>query len=587
MHPHSSPYVALAAWVALCVSLAGLTAVIPSVALPSVASADGTADEADLHFQLGNDAYRAGQYLEALEHFLASNRLAPNRNVVYNIARCYQRIDRFPEAYRYYLESLEGETDPETRGRIESALSEISPRVALIDVTSTPAGATIYVDREDLGSVGRAPRTLALPAGTYRILATLDGYHDAASAAATVAVGERASVTIELSRVVGTLALRGETGTEVRIDTEEGEPLCTLPCELALPPGPHVVHARAEGRETLARAVAIVEGASTSIDLSLEAQTGSVVVDADVDNALVEIDDTAVGFTPLVAPNIPTGTRRVRVSASGYEPIVMEIEVVADEQVELTDVRLRTLREVSAASRSVERIDDAPASVSVVSAAEIEAFRYPTLYEALRGTRGFALTSDSIYSNASVRGVGQPSDYNNRLLILSDGATMNEDILYQAFIGYDGRVDLGDVDRIEVVRGAGSVLYGTGAVSGVVNMVPHGHDRPTSVRFDVSLSDGNVGRGRGAFNLRLADDAGIRGSVSFAHSDGRDATVTFDRDGDGVPERNVAHGVERFDAISGSLRAWVGPLVVQAFYSARDLGIPTGSFGTIFDRLEI
>ena len=270
MHPHSSPYVALAAWVALCVSLAGLTAVIPSVALPSVASADGTADEADLHFQLGNDAYRAGQYLEALEHFLASNRLAPNRNVVYNIARCYQRIDRFPEAYRYYLESLEGETDPETRGRIESALSEISPRVALIDVTSTPAGATIYVDREDLGSVGRAPRTLALPAGTYRILATLDGYHDAASAATTVAVGERASVTIELSRVVGTLALRGETGTEVRIDTEEGEPLCTLPCELALPPGPHVVHARAEGRETLARAVVIVEGASISIDLSLE-----------------------------------------------------------------------------------------------------------------------------------------------------------------------------------------------------------------------------------------------------------------------------------------------------------------------------
>jgi outer membrane receptor for ferrienterochelin and colicins len=359
-----------------------------------------------------------------------------------------------------------------------------------------------------------------------------------------------------------------------------------VPCEVPLAPGPHVLHARAEGREPLARAVAIVEGGATLIDLLLDAETGSVVVDADVDDALVEIDGSAVGFTPLVAPGIPTGHRTVRVSASGYEPMEIEVDVVADEQVELTDVRLRTLREVSAASRSTERIEDAPASVSVIGAAEIEAFRYPTIYEALRGTRGFALTADSTYSNAAVRGVGQPNDYNNRLLILTDGATLNENILYQAFIGYDGRIDLGDVDRIEVVRGAGSVLYGTGAVSGVVNLVPRGHDRPTSASFEVSLMDGNVGRGRGAFNVRLSSDAGIRGAVSFAHSDGRDVGMTFDGDGDGVTEVNVAHGVERFDAIGGQLRAWAGPFVIQAFYTARDQGIPTGSFGTIFDRLE-
>ncbi len=551
-----------------------------------IALADGTADEADLHFQLGNDAYREGNYLEALEHFLASNRLAPNRNVVYNIARCYQRIERFPEAYRYYVEALEGETDTAVRQRIESALTEIAPRVALIEVETSPAGATLYVDRIDLGSVGRAPRRLALAPGTYRILAELSGYHGASSEPVTAAIGEVARVRVELSAVVGTLSVRGETGTEVRIDSDEGDPLCTVPCELPLPPGPHVVHARAAGREPSARAVAITESQTTHLDLLLDAETGSVVVNADVDDALVEIDGSAVGFTPLVAPGIPTGARTVRVSASGYEPVEMEIEVLADQQVELTDVRLRTLREVSAASRSTERIDDAPASVSVVSAAEIEAFRYPTIYEALRGLRGFALTSDSIYSNASVRGVGQPSDYNNRLLILSDGATLNEDILYQAFIGYDGRIDLGGIERIEVVRGAGSVLYGTGAVSGVVNLVPRGIDRPTSTSFEVSLTDGNVGRGRGAFNVRLSNDAGIRGSVSFAHSDGRDATVFFDGDGDGTPERNVAHGVDRFDAIGGSLRAWAGPFIIQAFYTARDVGIPTGSFGTIFDRLE-
>ena len=553
---------------------------------PSPVHADGTADEADLQFRLGNEAYRDGEFLSALEHFLASNRLAPNRNVVFNIARAYQRLDMFPEAYRYYAEALAAESDPATRGRIEASMREIAPRVALIEVETTPPGATVYVDRVDLGSVGVSPRVVALPAGTYRVIARLDGHHETTSEPLTIAVGQRLTTRLTLERIVGVLVAAGEDGAELRVDVEDGEPACRLPCELPLPPGPHVIHVSAPGRVSLARAVAIVEGETTRTTIALDAQTGSVVVRADVEDALVSIDGASVGFTPLVAPSVAVGSRTVRVSARGYEPEEIVVEVTAGGQVELTDIRLRTLREVSAASRETERIEDAPASVSVVSGAEIEAFRYPTIYEALRGQRGFALTSDSTYSNASVRGIGQPSDYNNRLLVLSDGATMNENILYQAFIGYDGRVDLGDVARIEIVRGAGSVLYGTGAVSGVVNLVPTAQDLPTSARFDVSLTDGDVGRARAGFNLRLADDAGLRGAVSVAHSEGRDVTMVFDRDGDGATEANVAHGVDRLDAITGTMRAWVGPLIVQAFYTARDQSIPTGPFASIFDRRE-
>ncbi|MFO0708365.1 MAG: TonB-dependent receptor [Sandaracinus sp.] len=557
-----------------------------AMATPSPLRADGTADEADLQFRLGNDAYREGDYLEALEHFLASNRLAPNRNVIFNIARAYQRLEMFPEAYRYFAEALAVETEPATRQRLEASLAEIAPRVALFEVETTPPNAEIYVDRVDLGSVGRSPRTIALAPGSYRVIARLDGHHDAASEPQSVAAGQRVHVALSLSRIVGTLVVTGDEGAEVRVDLDEGEPLCRIPCELPLPPGQHLLHVRAPGHEPTSRAVAIVEGESARTSVALEDQTGSVVVRADVEDALVQIDGAAVGFTPLVAPGIAVGTRTVRVSARGYEPAESAIEVTPDGQVELTDVRLRPLREVSAASRTVERIEDAPASVSVVSAEEIRAFRYPTILEALRGQRGFALTSDGIYSNASVRGIGQPSDYNNRLLILSDGATLNENILYQAFIGYDGRVDLGDVERVEIVRGAGSVLYGTGAVSGVVNLVPRAHDEPTGARFDVSLSDGNVGRGRAAFQLHLADDAGLRGAVSVARSDGRDATMLFDSDGDGVPDRNVARSVDAFEAITGTVRGWVGPLVVQALYTARGLTVPTGSFGSIFNRPE-
>ena len=103
---------------------------------------------------------------------------------------------------------------------------------------------------------------------------------------------------------------------------------------------------------------------------------------------------------------------------------------------------------------------------------------------------------------------------------------------------------------------------------------------------DLSLADGNVGRARGAFNVQLSDTAGVRGSVAVAQSGGRDEVLVFDLDGDGTPEPNRAEGVEAFQAVTASARAWVGPLIVQGFFTARTVDIPAGVFGTLFNRRE-
>ncbi|MCU0683955.1 MAG: hypothetical protein MUF34_17225, partial [Polyangiaceae bacterium] len=74
-------------------SLAALTTLVAAaLLLASPARADDTADEADLQFQLGFERYRGGDYRGALEHFLASNRLVPNRNVTFNVARSYEQL---------------------------------------------------------------------------------------------------------------------------------------------------------------------------------------------------------------------------------------------------------------------------------------------------------------------------------------------------------------------------------------------------------------------------------------------------------------------------------------------------------------
>lgn len=552
------------------------------LALASTASADGVADEADLHFQVGIAAYRDGDYLGALEHFLASNRLVPNHNVVYNIARTYERLERPAEAYRYYEDALAAESDATTRARIQEALTSLAPSLAIVVVETDPPGATLFVDRQDLGSVGVSPRSLALSAGTHTILAELAGHVLVTSEPLEARVGERRTVHLDLARIEGRVLVTGD-GAEVRVDREDGDARCVSPCELTLPPGGHVLYFARAGYATQPHQITIVRDETQTVLATLTALTGSLLVTADETNARIEVDARTVGFTPSVIQGLAVGPHHVRISASGYVAVESDVTVEEGAQAELRDVHLVARHEIAAASRRVESLDDAPASVSVISSQELEAFGYPTIYEALRGIRGFALTTDSTYSNASVRGLGQPNDYSNRLLILSDGAVLNEDILYQSFIGFDGRVDLGDVDRIEVVRGAGSVLYGTGAMSGVVNLVPRGRDEPTHA--DVQISGyGTTGRARGAVTVRLGDDTGLRLSISGAHSEGRDITMTFDADGDGIPDRNVAHQAEYFDALTTAGRFFHEALTVQWFYTLRQQRTPTGSFGTIFDR---
>src|SRR5262245_36727034 len=116
---------------------------VASLLLSPAALGAGASDEAELHFQLGADAYQKGDFTGALEHCIAPNRLAPNRNVTFNIARTFENLRRYPDAYRYYVTvaSVPGAEDPQTTKAIEDAIARISPNVAVLDVETTPPGA--------------------------------------------------------------------------------------------------------------------------------------------------------------------------------------------------------------------------------------------------------------------------------------------------------------------------------------------------------------------------------------------------------------------------------------------------------------
>lgn len=548
------------------------------------------ADEADLHFRIGAERYEANDYRGALEHFLASNRLAPNRNVLFNVARSYEQLKQAPDAYRYYLQALDGEADPKGRKRVEDALARIAPSVATLVVETSPPGAVVYLDRKDLGGRGQTPRTLGLGAGRHKVIAELPGYELATSADVDLRIGAETKVSLTLVPILGTIRVEGSPrGAQARLDAEDGPVACVLPCSFTAPPGKHVVFVTQAGFQSFEAPVDVPARGTVSVRARMSAQTGTVVVNSDIREALITVDGEASGFTPAVLA-IPVGAHKLRVSLSGFRTIERDVVVAKGKQVTL-DLVLGNLEEVTAASRVSESVEDAPASVTIITSQELRAMGYPTVAEALRGVRGLYLSDDRSYVSLGVRGFANPGDFGNRVLVTVDGHPTNDNYISSSYIGFDGRVDLDDIERIEVIRGAGSVLYGSSAFFAVINLVTRERTAATHGEAALSVAEYGVGRARATGVVRFSEHAGLWSSISAARGAGRDfffpelagnpTDPTAAPGANGlVPDGNV-RGRDGFDAGTINGRAWYKAATMQWFLHTRQKDLPTAGFDTI------
>lgn len=123
--------------------------------------------------------------------------------------------------------------------------------------------------------------------------------------------------------------------------------------------------------------------------------------------------------------------------------------------------------EVVTASKKLQPASKAPATVRVITAEQIQERGYQTLEEALSGLPGFQFRDISGF-NSYVFLRGLPSQ-NNLILLLVDGVQINE--LNSGGFYAGAQYNLANVKRIEVVYGPASALYGTNAMSGVINII--------------------------------------------------------------------------------------------------------------------
>lgn len=124
---------------------------------------------------------------------------------------------------------------------------------------------------------------------------------------------------------------------------------------------------------------------------------------------------------------------------------------------------------VTTASRTGEKVDDAPASVTVITADQIRRMGATNLLDILRYVPDLQVTEvNHSVANVSIRGFN--TEYDNSLLVMVDNRPVYNDLFGGVFWNLIP-VTLDQIKRIEIVRGPGSALYGANAYQGVINII--------------------------------------------------------------------------------------------------------------------
>lgn len=123
---------------------------------------------------------------------------------------------------------------------------------------------------------------------------------------------------------------------------------------------------------------------------------------------------------------------------------------------------------VSVATKKVESIHQAPGVISVITAEDIARTPSETLYDVIKSIPGVTVSESFFgYTSLAFRGVKE-SHYNNRTLLLLNGTPIRDATVGTHWLE---AIPVNIIKKIEIIRGPGSVLYGTGAFAGVISVI--------------------------------------------------------------------------------------------------------------------
>lgn len=236
--------------------------------------------------------------------------------------------------------------------------------------------------------------------------------------------------------------------------------------------------------------------------------------------------------------------------------------------------------QVQAASKRVQDVSAAPVDVVLLRSTELKALGYRTLGDALSGIVGFR--TNDIHANQfmGTRGVASLDDPNTRFLILLDGHVLNTPSGgVFSNVGEDFGLPMDLVDRIEVVRGPASCLYGNNAFQALVNVVTVDAAGSTNSNFQAAATGGTGGLGE-IWTHGVLEMGSVKTSLVLS---GFQRTGTS-RDYPQLTSTSLPADLDREERQSAFLRIQGGDWSLEGLAVSRTQHVASAPFGTVMGQ---
>ena len=250
----------------------------------------------------------------------------------------------------------------------------------------------------------------------------------------------------------------------------------------------------------------------------------------------------------------------------------------------VNDADLLSLLEskVVTGTRTEEDAINASLSIKIISSETISDHGYETITEVLRDVGGFFIRSDMNYDYVGVRGVERPSSYGGTMILLLNGHKINDVVFDAAFFGVENIINLDNVERIEIVKGPASSVYGTGGMLSVINVITKSPEKNSGGKLDFSYGSFGSSRLEAAYSGTL-DDLSFSLSGAALSSEGPDHYYSeYD-----FPENNngLAEGLDWEENIGIYSDIRYKNLELGIFWGNRSKGVPTAAWEMKFNDM--
>src|SRR3569833_1831784 len=240
---------------------------------------------------------------------------------------------------------------------------------------------------------------------------------------------------------------------------------------------------------------------------------------------------------------------------------------------------------VFSASKLEQKSTEAPSSTTVITSDEFKRYGYRTLADVLRCVLGFFVSYDRNYAFLGTRGVNL-GDFNSRILLLVNGHRVNNDLNDGAFIDSAFILDVDLIDRVEIIRGPGSVLYGNNAFFGVINVITREGNQINGVEGSGSYGSFDTWSGRVSVGKQFTNGLQFLLSGTLYNSDGPE-NLFYKQFNTPAQNNGIAHNLDDDGAGSffGSIKFM--DFTLDGAFVDRVKGNPPAQYGTTYDNARL